>query len=235
MSSEFDGARAGLGGDAVLDGILDQGLDAEDGDGVVTQFGRDVDDCGEAGAETGALDLEVGLDDGELFFEADGVLASGEEVTEYCAEAQDEAAGIGGLTGNAAVESIEGVEEEVGMDLGLEGFEFGLEHEAFELAGAGAIDLATDGFGVAVEGFDVFGKKAAAGEVELDLIAFEELNCGACVAAGMAGLGPVPLLGAEVLGDDAGSAVKDGGLVTFEVAEGLEDAVGILTEKDAAG
>jgi len=235
MGSEFDGARAGLGGDAVLDGVLDQGLDAEDGDGVVTQFGRDVDDCGEAGAETGALNLEVGLDDGELFLKADHVLAGGEEVAEDFAEAEDEAAGIGGLTGNAAIESVEGVEEEVGMDLGLEGLEFGLEHEAFELARAGAIDLAADGFGVAVESFDVFGKKAAAGEVELDLIALEELNGGACVAAGMAGLSPVPLLGAEVFGDDAGSAVEDGGLVAFEVAEGLEDAVGILTEEDAAG
>ena len=82
----------------MLDGVLDQRLDADGGDLLAADGRVDVDLDAQALAEAGLLDAEVGGDELHLLVEA-GPLALGlaESVAEDLGEALDGLLGEGGL------------------------------------------------------------------------------------------------------------------------------------------
>ncbi len=87
-------------------------------------------------AKADALDVEVVVGEVELFAEGDEGVAVAEEDAEDVRELDDHLAGEVGLGADERGDGVEGVEEEVRVDLALQGVEAGFEQEAgllFEL------------------------------------------------------------------------------------------------------
>ena len=81
-------------------------------------------------AEADDFDVEVVVGEGELFAEGDEGLAVFEQDAQDVGELDDHAAGEFGLGADEGGDGVEGVEEEVGVDLALEGVETGFEEES---------------------------------------------------------------------------------------------------------
>ncbi len=69
---EGQGTGAGEGFDAVFDGILDEGLEEQGGDGFVEQGGIDVAFDLEPGAEAHLFEVEIAVDEAEFLAKGDG-------------------------------------------------------------------------------------------------------------------------------------------------------------------
>jgi hypothetical protein len=134
--AEVDFAGLGVGFDAVADRVLDDGLEDEVRDfGVQGVFGN-VHRDGEAVAETGLFDFEVALEEGDFVAERDDMFVGVVQgVAEEIAEFGDHAIGFFDVDVHEGADAVEGVEEEVRIELGLEGDEFGLGEAAFEFGG----------------------------------------------------------------------------------------------------
>jgi hypothetical protein len=151
-----DEAATGLGGDAVFDGIFDERFEGENGDAEGEGGGIDGEFGAEVAAEAKLFDFEVSADDGEFLLERDEGVVVAEEVAKDVGEVEDGLACALSIGGDDAVEGIEGVEEEVGVDLGLEGAEFGLGEEAGAFGLAGMLEAFGNELGELGEFSEVF-------------------------------------------------------------------------------
>jgi hypothetical protein len=76
----------------------------------------------ETGAEAGAFAFEVVANEGEFGSERDRLAVSaGQGAAEEVGELAEDALGFGGLVRDDGRDRVEGIEEEVGTDLGFEG------------------------------------------------------------------------------------------------------------------
>lgn len=108
-------------GNPVADGVFDDRLEGEGRDLEVGGGGGVREGEAEAGAEAGAFDVEIVADEVEFGGEGDGLaVAAGHGATEEVGELAEDALGLGGLVRDDGGDGVEGVEEEMGADLGLE-------------------------------------------------------------------------------------------------------------------
>ena len=123
------GAFSAGAGD-VLHGVFDESLQGVGRDGPGAQIVGDVDGEAEAPAEAGLLDGEVICDELELVVERDGGALLGiERVAEEAGEALEHQLGASGIFPDEGEDGVDGVEEKVGLEAGLEGGEAGLGGE----------------------------------------------------------------------------------------------------------
>jgi len=124
-------AAAALFGNAVLDGVFDERLHGEGGRGVSLQRRRQVQLHLQRVAEAHLFDLQVVPHEGEFLFERHERLAARlQNVAEDGGEMLDGRLGALGLHVDERGDGVEGVEQEMRIDLGAQGGQFG--------AGAGA-------------------------------------------------------------------------------------------------
>lgn len=226
----------------MFDRILDEGLKGENGDAEGQSGGVDVEFGTEVVTEAELLDFEVGANDGEFLFEGDEGVVVAEEVAEDIGEIEDGLAGARGRGGDDAVEGIQSVEEEVRVDLGLEGAEFGLGEESGAFGLAGMLEAFGNELGELGEFGVVFREVAAAAGARSE----KEESIGAegdgggfrfGSGSGIGGVGrPVPGGGVEVGGDEGGCGVEE--LVFGIEAGGAEGGGGGIegsAAKDEAG
>lgn len=135
--SKPDGATAGSAGEAVADGVFDEGLKDQSGDNGVLGMGSNVEDETETVSEADALDGEVVVEGGKFFAERDvEAIFCFDGVAEEVAQVFDHATGEAWLGIDLGGDGIQCVEEEVRVELVAEGVEGGLGGEAFEAFGA---------------------------------------------------------------------------------------------------
>jgi hypothetical protein len=184
-----------------------------------------LDGVCEAVLEAEALDVEVGGEEADLVGEGDGGLAGGVEgVAEDAGEVEDGLFGEGGVLDHVG-EGVEGVEQEVGVDLGAEGAEFRFGGELALLAGVEAFEGGGEVGGDAVDESRVlrlvWAATAAGAEGEDAVWGEGDEGGGGGIGRGVEA-GPFGVEGGgEGLGD-----VGDGGLV----GGAFGDAAGYLGE-----
>ena len=124
---QADPAAFGKGGDAVCDRVLNKRLKQERGNDAVEGFWSDLFLHVEAGTEADFLDSEKLVKQGQLFAKRDaGFLAKAESHTEEVRKRNAHFASARGVDRSKRADGVKAVEEEVGIDLGLEGAEFGV-------------------------------------------------------------------------------------------------------------
>lgn len=119
-SEDGDGEGMALGDDIVFDSVLDKELEADGRHMEGEVLGRDVLVDMKVAAVANLHHVDVGVGEGKLLFEGHllgvlhGVAKSGGKLLEVVV-------GVAVVGANETVEGVEGVEEEVGTDLLLEG------------------------------------------------------------------------------------------------------------------
>ncbi len=132
LDHEIAGA-AGLA-DAVFDGVFDEGLEEQGRDGAGSGRGVDGDGGAEAVSEADGFEGEIVGDGGEFGLEGDGVgVVVAEAMAEDVREAGEHVLGAGGVEVDEGADGVEGVEQEVGVELGFEGAELGFAEGELEL------------------------------------------------------------------------------------------------------
>lgn len=135
LGLEGDGTGLGRGFDAMADGIFEEGLEEEGGDGGGEAILGDGFGDGEAVAEADFFDIEVTSGEVEFLLKSGfGGIGGGEGEAEEIGEAGEHFIGGFGVAMDEGGDGVEGIEEEVGVELHAEGLESGLG----ELAGEGA-------------------------------------------------------------------------------------------------
>ena len=117
----------------MLDGVFDEGLEQEGGDGQGQEGGIDVPFDAEAIAEAHLLEVEVAVE--EFEFLAQGgreVLAAVEGMAEEAGELHEHRVGGVDIAVHEGADAVEGVEEEVGIELHPQGVESGGRQAGFE-------------------------------------------------------------------------------------------------------
>lgn len=145
-----------LGGDGVLDRVFDQGLEGEDGNGSAAHLGVDIDVSAEPDAQPQLFNLEISFHDGQFLLQWDVATIYPEKVAQDIGEIQHGAAGTGGFAGDDAIQGIESVEQEMGVDLGFEGAKFSFGDEVAHFGFAEVLDVGGDLGGEAFGGLEVF-------------------------------------------------------------------------------
>lgn len=131
---EGDGTGLGGGFDAMADGIFEEGLEEEGGDGGGEAILGDGFSDGEAMAEADFFDIEIASGEVEFLLEGGfGGIGSGEGEAEEIGEAGEHFVGGLGIAMDEGGDGVEGIEEEMGVELHAEGLETGLG----ELTGEG--------------------------------------------------------------------------------------------------
>src|SRR6202522_2599282 len=150
--SDGHAARGGGGGDsqppltvaigeAVLDRILYQRLDGENGNQDVQTILVDADVGLQPGTQAQALDVQIGGNNLDFLGKRDQRLAGLQEVSKNFGQVQYRAACAGSLARNDAVERIQRIEQEMRIDLRLERLQFRLRDQALHFGGAEALRL----------------------------------------------------------------------------------------------
>jgi hypothetical protein len=132
----LDDEIAGAGGlaDAMFDGVFDEGLEEQWRDRAVGGGGVDGDGGAETVGEADGFEGEIVGDGGEFGLERDGVgVVVAEAVAEDVRQAGEHVLGAGGVEVDEGADGVEGVEEEVGVELGFEGAELGFAEGELEL------------------------------------------------------------------------------------------------------
>jgi hypothetical protein len=128
--AELDFSAVEFGSEAVLEAIFDHGLQEHAGDESFESFFVDVfDDVEVVAAEAGDFDIEIVVDEFELFAQGHKGFVLAQEAAKDVAELEDDFAGVIGVEANERGDGIERVEKEVGIDLAGEGIHAGFEQE----------------------------------------------------------------------------------------------------------
>jgi len=184
----FDDAFFLAMSDAVADGVLDDGLKEEAWNEAMKSAGIDLNVDAKTIGEADLLDGEVVVDDFELLGEPDflggsaleGGSENGVEVIEHFGRfallAEFDERGNG----------VKGVEEEVRLELHLEGFELGGGELALELEGADGFALGAD---LGLDGSDETKDESVDEDVEADAIELKHAGEGGKRGDGLAPLG----------------------------------------------
>ena len=123
-----DAAAADLARDAVLDGVLHQGLQQHAGHELVEGLRGDALLDDQRLAEADGLDVEVLVDRRDLLPQGDEVLLAPQQPAQQAGQLADQHAGGLGLRADEGRDGRQRVEQEVGVDLAREGLDPGL-HE----------------------------------------------------------------------------------------------------------
>ena len=118
----------------MLDGVLDERLNAHGGNGTAAAAGIDVEGDVQAFAEAGLLHAQVG--GGEFDFLAERhplVLGFPQRIAEHLRQLLDGFVGQLRLILNQAGDGVQRVEQEVRIDLGAQGFQLGAAGQPAEL------------------------------------------------------------------------------------------------------
>lgn len=133
FDAERDGAGAGDGFDAVLDGVLDEGLEEECGDGQGQERRIDVPFDAKPVAEAHLFEVEVAVEELEFLAERGGeVFAAVEGMAEEAGELHEHRVGGVDVPVHEGADAVEGVEEEVRVELHPEGMKAGGGEAGFE-------------------------------------------------------------------------------------------------------
>ena len=119
LRGDTDGEGVVVGNDVVLDGVLDEQLEADGDDGHVEAAGVDMLGYLEVAAVADGHHVDVGLREFQLFAEGN-VLGLPHDVAVGGGELVEVLVGFVVFEPDEAVEGVEGVEEEVGVDLVFE-------------------------------------------------------------------------------------------------------------------
>src|SRR5262249_23383524 len=116
--------------EAVLKGILHDGLDEHAGDKRIESLVFDVfDDLEGVAAEAGHLDVQVVINEGELFAQGDEGLVFAQEAAQDVAQFEDDLAGSVRSVADQGRDGVKGIEEKMWIDLRGKGVHAGLEEE----------------------------------------------------------------------------------------------------------
>lgn len=121
---------------AVLDGVLDERLEAQEGQGDRQDLGGDLQGDGEAVTEACPHQRQIVVDGVELVGEGGEVAVSAERVAGEVGEFQEQFAGAFGVGAHERGDHRERVEDEVRGYLGAQGLDLGLDE-----AGAGLVEV----------------------------------------------------------------------------------------------
>jgi hypothetical protein len=128
--SHKDAAAFDLWSQAVFEAVFDDGLEQHAGDeGLERVFADFFHDVEVVFAEAGDFDVEVVVDERELFAKRDEGFVFAEETAKNVAELQNDAAGGVGVHADQSRDGVEGVEEEVRIDLAGEGVHAGAKEQ----------------------------------------------------------------------------------------------------------
>ena len=120
--------------EAVLDAVLDERLEQDAGDENFECAGIDLLFHSElVGAEADDFNVEVVVGEAELVAEGDVGVVILKQGAENVGELDGHFAGQLGLAADQGGDGVEGVEEEMGVDLALEGVETGFKQETLLL------------------------------------------------------------------------------------------------------
>src|SRR6201996_8307073 len=149
MRGDFDGVVFLVAADAVMHGVFDERLQDEAGDFAVEDGGVRGDVDAEAIFEALALDAEVEIEEGELALEGDLLVAHlVERDAKEIAEAKENVFGGVGVLVQEYGGGLQGVEEEVRMELDAKHLELGGGDAGFEM---GFVELAGTNLTLRVE------------------------------------------------------------------------------------
>ena len=130
LAAQGDGAAVDARLEAVLDAVFDERLEQDAGDEDVE--GSRIDflfDVQLVGAEADHFDVEVVVGEAEFVAQGDVGVVILEQRAQDVGELHGHFAGEFGLDADQGRDGVEGVEEEVGIDLTLQGVEAGFEQE----------------------------------------------------------------------------------------------------------
>ena len=128
--AELDFAAVEFWREAVLEAIFDHGLQKHAGDKGFESFFVDVlDDVEVVAAEAGDLDIEIVVDEFELFAQRHKGFVLAEEAAKNVAELEDDFAGVIGVEADERGDGVERVEKEMGIDLAGERVHAGFEEK----------------------------------------------------------------------------------------------------------
>jgi hypothetical protein len=127
--AEGDGAAGDAGFEAMLDRVFDERLKEHGGDDDVEGVVGDLLDDLELVAEADAFDVEIVVGEVQFFAKRDEGVSIAEEDAEDVGEFDDHLAGEIGLGADERGDGVEGVEEEVGVDLALKSVEASFKEE----------------------------------------------------------------------------------------------------------
>ena len=133
-AAQGDGATGDARLESMLDAVFDERLEQHTGHGNF-ECGR-IDFFGDGeffSAEAGDFDAEIVLGGGELVAEGDEGIVFLEHFAQNVGELDDELASLLGAEANQRGDGVEGVEEEVRIDLALQGIEASFKEEALLL------------------------------------------------------------------------------------------------------
>lgn len=119
----------------VFECVLDEGDEEQWGDLAVGVGDIDLQGDGKTCVGPGALEGDIVLEVGDFLVQIDLVrVGLVQIIAKEIGELHDHIAGLAVLTVDGAVDGVEAVEQEVGVDLGTEVFEFGLELADLDVA-----------------------------------------------------------------------------------------------------
>ena len=156
-----DASPLGLPADPVLDGVFDQGLDREGRDFHPEGFRADIDPGRQAVPQPQALHLQVGLHGSEFLFQRHLLAIPLQQVAKDLGQVDHGAPCLGGRSRDEAVERIEGVEEEVGIDLRPQGLQLRPGGQTLQLGAPPASHLRRHLGGQAVQILQVLAEVAS--------------------------------------------------------------------------
>lgn len=134
FDAKRDGAGSGDGFDAVLDGVFDEGLEEQGGDGQGKEGRIDVPFHAEAIAEAHLFEVEVAVEEFQFFAQGGGeVLAAVKGVAQEAGKLDEHCVGGVDVPVHEGADAVEGVEEEVGVELHPESVEAGGGEPGFQL------------------------------------------------------------------------------------------------------
>jgi len=114
--AELDFSPVEFWREAVLEAIFDDGLEEHAGDKGFESFFVDLlDDVEVVAAEAGDFDIEIVVDEFELFAQGDESFVLAQEAAENVAQFEDDAAGVIGIEADEGGDSVERVERKCGL------------------------------------------------------------------------------------------------------------------------
>ena len=114
----------------MFEGVLDQGLQGKGGKDHVQQRRIDIDIDRQSIVETGLLDLQVRIHLVELLGECREVAAALQVLPEKIGKVDQQVLAPHGIDAEDRDDGVQGVEEEVRVDLRLEELQLGLDQQA---------------------------------------------------------------------------------------------------------
>src|SRR5579871_4184533 len=142
--SQSHGPTVNTSRNAVLHRVLDQRLDRQHRD--QDRLGRrvDLDSRAQAFAQTKFFDFEIRSHDLHFLGERDEAAIGLQEVAENVGEIECHAARVRGFAGNRPVEGVQGVEQEMWIDLRLQRAQLRLRNQALQFGMAQALHFLYD-------------------------------------------------------------------------------------------